>query len=370
MLPTDPTPDAPENAPLEKTSARAVAPPAPGTAPERHVTTPWKRLRRNWIAMGSLVILVLVTLFAIIVPEITPADKRVASEQTEDRLRAPDATYLLGTDINRRDLLYRLGIGARISLGVGLAAALINIVVGSAYGMVAGYFGGRVDSAMMRLVDILYSIPRLIVVLVFINALDRPLKDFMDHVYLQKTQAMAGVDTHPGPATAVVSFALDLCGLGNPKRKGDADSLSRIVILVITLGLIEWLSMARIVRGQVLSLKERQYVTASRALGQGNSRIILKHLLPNLVGIIITYLTLTIPAVILDESFLSYLGLGVQEPLASWGSLLKDGSANINPVKSFWWILVFPALTMSVTLLALNFLGDGLRDAFDPKEKR
>jgi peptide/nickel transport system permease protein/oligopeptide transport system permease protein len=139
--------------------------------------------------------------------------------------------------------------------------------------------------------------------------------------------------------------------------------------LILTLGFIEWLTMARIVRGQVLSLKERQFVTAARALGQSHIKILTRHLLPNLVGIILVYLTLTIPAVIIDESFLSFLGLGIQAPQASWGSLLADGAGAINPVRSFWWLLVFPATAMALTLLALNFLGDALRDAFDSKAR-
>jgi peptide/nickel transport system permease protein/oligopeptide transport system permease protein len=144
---------------------------------------------------------------------------------------------------------------------------------------------------------------------------------------------------------------------------------SRIAILILTLGFIEWLTMARIVRGQVLSLKERQFVTAARALGQSHVKILSRHLLPNLAGIILVYLTLTIPAVIIDESFLSFLGLGIQAPQASWGSLLADGAGAINPVRSFWWLLVFPAAAMALTLLALNFLGDALRDAFDSKAR-
>jgi peptide/nickel transport system permease protein/oligopeptide transport system permease protein len=340
----------------------STAPPPPDRVIVYGVSTPWKRLRRNWIAMGSMVILVLMALFAIIVPEVISPEKRVPSEDKAYILSPPSGEFFLGTDLLRRDLLYRLALGARVSLGVGLAAALLNIVIGTSYGLVAGYFGGRVDAVMMRFVDIMYSIPRLIVVLVFINALDVPLKQFMDHVYL--------ANADHGWLAGTVRGALNALGLAGAEHKGTADSLSRIFILIITLGFIEWLSMARIVRGQVLSLKERQYITASRALGQSHFRIITRHLLPNLMGIVITYLTLTIPAVILDESFLSFLGLGVQEPLSSWGALLKDGSSNINPVKSFWWLLVFPAATMSLTLLALNFLGDGLRDAFDPKEKR
>ena len=241
----------------------------------------------------------------------------------------------MGTDLNGHDLLYRVLEGARISLLVGFSGALISFFIGTAYGLVSGYAGGRVDSAMMRAVEILYSIPRLIIILIAVNAFDGHLKTWM-----------AGA------------------GLRNLVPS------SRIVILVLCLGLIEWLTMARIVRGQVLTLKSLQFVAAARALGQSHFKILSRHLLPNLVGIIVVYLTLTMPAVILDESFLSFLGLGVQPPQASLGSLLASGAEVINPIRSNWWLLVFPALAMCVTLLALNFLGDAIREAADPRQKR
>ena len=145
---------------------------------------------------------------------------------------------------------------------------------------------------------------------------------------------------------------------------------SKVFLIILSLGLIEWLSMARIVRGQVLALKEQQFILAARALGQSHVKILFRHLLPNLLGVVVVYLTLTIPAVILDESFLSFLGLGISDPQASWGSLLSDGKNAINPVRSYWWLLVFPAAAMSLTLLSLNFLGDALRDALDPRARR
>jgi peptide/nickel transport system permease protein/oligopeptide transport system permease protein len=185
---------------------------------------------------------------------------------------------------------------------------------------------------MMRIVDVLYSVPRLIFILIAINAFNAQLQKFAS-------------------------------GLGWEWLVQS----SRIAILIVTLGVIEWLTMARIVRGQVLSLKSRQFIAAAKVLGQSHVGILFRHLLPNLVGVILIYLTLTIPAVIIDESFLSFLGLGIQAPQASWGSLLADGAGAINPLKSFWWLLVFPAACMSGSLLALNFLGDALRDAFDPR---
>jgi peptide/nickel transport system permease protein/oligopeptide transport system permease protein len=231
-------------------------------------------------------------------------------------------------------LLYRVLTGAQVSLAVGVCGALVSFFIGTVYGLISGYAGGRVDGIMMRAVEILYSVPRLIILLIAINAFDTQMKGFLNHF------------------------------------SGDLMTYSRLVILILSLGLIEWLTMARIVRGQVLALKSQQFVMAARSLGQSHWKILMRHLLPNLVGVVVIYLTLTIPAVILDESFLSFLGLGVQAPQASWGSLLADGAQVINPVKSNWWLLVYPAVVMSVTLLALNFLGDALRDALDPRRQK
>ena len=287
------------------------------------------RVLRRPTARVCLGVLLLIGLAAAIGPELFPESYR---EPGPLQYSPPTWAHPFGTDLNGRDLLYRVLLGARISLIVGLAGAAISLSLGTAYGLIAGYVGGKVDSLMMRLVDILYSVPRLIFILIFINTFDGHLRDFasrMDWPWL-------------------IGY-------------------SRIVILVLTLGLIEWLTMARIVRGQVLSLKERQFVHAAQALGQSHGKIILRHLLPNILPLIIVYLTLTVPAVILDESFLSFLGLGIQPPQASWGSLLSEGAQSINPLKIYWWLLLFPAATMTSTLLALNYLGDRLRDALDPR---
>ena len=222
--------------------------------------------------------------------------------------------------------------GGRISLLVGICGAAVSLLIGTTYGLVAGYAGGRVDAAMMRVVDILYSVPRLVFILVCINAFDQHLRELAD-------------------------------GLGWTWLV----SSSRLAVLILALGVIEWLTLARIVRGQTLALKSRQFVDAAAALGQSHSKILLRHILPNMTGVIAVYLTLTIPAVIIDESFLSFLGLGIQAPQSSWGSLLADGAAALNPVKIRWWLVVFPAATMALALMALNFLGDALRDAFDPR---
>jgi peptide/nickel transport system permease protein/oligopeptide transport system permease protein len=271
-------------------------------------------------------------LAAILGPLLAPAG---AGEVTQNSFLPPSSQHLFGTDLNGRDLLYRVLLGARISLLVGVIGASISFVVGIIYGMIAGYLGGRIDSVMMRLVDVLYSIPRLIFLLVLISALDPLLRRQME---IQGLQEFIGY--------------------------------SKILLLIVSLGLTEWLTMARIIRGQVLSLKSQQFVLAARSIGQNHTNIILRHLLPNLVGVALVYLTLTVPAVILDESFLSFLGTGIQAPLSSWGLLLSDAAQVINPVKGYWWLLVFPAIAMSLTLVALNFLGDGLRDAFDPRQRK
>jgi oligopeptide transport system permease protein len=294
--------------------------------------SPWVRLRRNRAAMASLLVLILVAVAAVIGPHLLPA---AAANVSQNSFLPPSRLHPFGTDLNGRDLLYRVLLGAQISLLVGIAGAAVSFAIGTTYGMIAGYLGGSVDSLMMRLVDILYAIPRLIFLLILISAIDPILRaNLAAHGF----QSLVGY--------------------------------SKIFILVACLGFTEWLTMARIIRGQVLSLKSQEFVVAARSIGQSHWNIIWQHLLPNLIGVAIVYLTLTVPSVILDESFLSFLGVGIQSPLASWGLLLSDAAQVINPIKGYWWLLVFPAVAMASTLLALNFLGDGLRDAFDPRQRK
>jgi oligopeptide transport system permease protein len=288
-----------------------------------------RRFRKNKVAMVSAVVLVIVALAALFGPFFFPSSYALPSAVS---FSPPTWEHLCGTDLNGRDLLYRILIGGRISLLVGFSGAAVSLLIGTAYGLIAGYAGGRIDNAMMRAVDILYSVPRLIFILVCIGTLNARLQSFAAE------HNIAWLVTY-----------------------------SRIVILIFSLGVIEWLTLARIVRGQTLALKSRQFVTAAVSLGQSHAVILIRHLLPNMVGVILIYLTLTVPAVIIDESFLSFLGLGVQAPMASWGSLLADGAGSLNPIKIRWWLVVFPAVAMAVTLLALNFLGDALRDTLDPK---
>jgi len=278
---------------------------------------------KNRSSLLGLSLLALIVLAAVLGPILSPHG---VGELSTQRLTAPSTQNWMGTDLHGRDLLTRLLYGARISLLVGLVGASISLVVGVAYGLVAGYFGGRLDNAMMRLVDILYALPRIVLVIVLISLFDLKLKHALDGTFL------SSMATH-----------------------------ARLLLLFVGLGLVEWLTLARIVRAQVLSIKERPFVLSSRLIGQRTPTILFRQILPQILPIIVTYLTLALPAVILEESFLSFLGLGVQAPLASWGTLLADGASLLNPIATPWWLIVFPALSLTTTLLLLNLLGDQLK---------
>ena len=249
----------------------------------------------------------------------------------------PSWEHPMGTDEAGRDLLARVLQGGRISLMVGIISTIVSLIVGVSYGAIAGYLGGRIDNIMMRFVDILYAIPYILIVIVLLSV-------------------FAGPNTPNWIAWLSAKFG----GAGN-------QGLNQIFLLFFALGLVSWLTMARVVRGQVLSLKNQEFVMAARATGVSTFGIVFKHLVPNTLGPVIVYATLTVPSVMLTEAFLSFLGIGVQAPYASWGSLAADGIKNI---AIYPWQLIFPGVTMALTLFSLNFLGDGLRDALDPQTRK
>ena len=269
----------------------------------------WRRLRSNRPALAGLFFILVVGIICALAPLLAP----YPFEATNLSLgpTSPSSEHWLGTDTLGRDLISRMLYGGRISLLVGLLATLVSLTIGVSYGLISGFAGGWTDRIMMRLVEIIYSMPFTIFVILLTVVLGRS-----------------------------------------------------IILIFIAIGAVEWLTMARIVRGQALSLKVQEFVQASRALGQSRRKIIIKHLLPNILGTIIVYATLTIPGVMLLEAFVSFLGLGVQPPMTSWGILIKEGA---DAMEAYPWLLIFPSIVFSLTLFSLNFLGDGLRDAFDPR---
>jgi len=267
------------------------------------------RLLKNKAAMVGAIILIFLIGCAILAPVIAPYS--YSFQDLDLGASPPSSEHLLGTDILGRDLLSRILYGARISLLVGFVATGVALVIGVSWGIVAGYFGGRVDQVMMRIVDVLYGLPFIIFIILLMVIFGR-----------------------------------------------------NIWLLFGAIGAVEWLTMARIVRGQVMSLKNQEFVLAAQAMGVSNLSMFRRHLLPNILGPIAVYATLTIPQVMLLESFLSFLGLGIQPPMSSWGTLIKDG---VESMEEFSWLLIYPGITFTITLFALNFFGDGLRDALDPK---
>ena len=268
-----------------------------------------RRLFKNKAAVAGAVVLVVLIVLAAFAPWIAPYP--YAYQNLDLGASPPSSAHLLGTDVLGRDLLSRILYGARISLLVGFIATTVALVIGVSWGIIAGYAGGKVDSVMMRIVDILYGLPFIIFIILL-----------------------------------MVIFGRNLW------------------LLFLAIGAVEWLTMARIVRAQVLSLKNQEFVLAAQAMGVSNFAMFKRHLLPNILGPVAVYATLTIPQVMLLESFLSFLGLGIQPPMSSWGTLIKDG---VESMEEYSWLLIYPGLTFTITLFALNFFGDGLRDALDPK---
>ncbi len=272
----------------------------------------WLRLRKNKLAVFGMVTIAVVTVACGAGPWV--ASYGYEQQDLMNTFAPPNAQHWLGTDQLGRDLLVRLLFGGRVSLGVGLAATFVALTIGVTYGAVSGFFGGKLDALMMRTVDIIYSLPFAIFVILLMVFFGR-----------------------------------------------------NIVLLFVAIGAVEWLTMARIVRSQVMAVKKMEFIEAARAIGFGRRRIIFRHILPNILGPIIVYTALTIPGVMMLESFLSFLGLGVQPPMSSWGVLIKDGAEKM---EEYHWLLVYPAALFSLTLLSLNFVGDGLRDALDVRSSK
>jgi oligopeptide transport system permease protein len=279
--------------------------------------SPWAAARtrfvRNKAAMLSLVLLSLITLACVIGPWLSPHAFDSSDWQAMSQPPTWQGSHWFGTDDSGRDLLVRCLIGGRISLMVGLLATLASVCIGVAWGATAGFIGGRTDALMMRLVDMMYAVPYLLIAILMVTLLGR-----------------------------------------------------EFYLVVLTITVFSWMDMARVVRGQTLSLRSREFVEAARAMGVPTRRIIFQHIVPNLLGVVVIYTTVTVPGVILTESVLSFLGLGIQEPMTSWGVLIHDGAAvmEVSP-----WILLFPAALLSATLYCFNYIGDGLRDALDPKDR-
>jgi oligopeptide transport system permease protein len=302
----------------------------------------WNRLLKNKLAVFGLIVLILMLLTVIFGPMIMRWTTGLTADyipSDSDLIKSfpPSRSHWMGTDEAGRDLFARVLQGGRISLMVGIISTIVSLIVGVSYGAIAGYLGGRVDNVMMRIVDIIYAIPYILIVIVLLS-----------------------VFGGPNTPNWIVWLSGKISGAGN-------QGLNQIFLLFFALGLVSWLTMARVVRGQVLSLKNQEFVMAAKATGVSTFGIIFRHLVPNTLGPVIVYATLTVPSVMLTEAFLSFLGLGVQAPYASWGSLASDGIKNI---AIFPWQLIFPGVTMALTLFSLNFLGDGLRDALDPQTRK
>jgi oligopeptide transport system permease protein len=292
----------------------------------------WRRLLKNRLAVFGMVVVIAVTLASLVGPsvikrltgqayDVIPNDERM--NKSFPPFRSPDGRFSwshpMGTDNAGRDILARVLSGGQISLMVALIATLVSLLIGVSYGATAGYLGGRIDDVMMRVVDVLYSLPYIIIVIVLL--------------------ALLPAKTPTG----------------------------QLAQLFLALGAVSWLTMARIVRGQVMSLKNQEFILAARATGVSTPKIIFRHLIPNTLGPVIVYATLTVPTVMLSEAFLSFLGLGVRPPRVSWGSLAAEGAQSL---AIYPWQLIFPGVTMALMLFSLNFLGDGLRDALDPQMRR
>jgi len=293
----------------EPRSTAAAEPVEQGTSLWRDA---WHRLAKNKLAVGGAVVLLLLAAAAFLWPLFL--SQSYETQNLELGATAPTAQHWLGTDTLGRDMFVRLLYGGQVSIAVGLCATAVALTIGVIYGTVAGFIGGKVDAVMMRIVDIMFALPFTVFVILLMVFFGR-----------------------------------------------------KFVLLFAAIGAVQWLTMARIVRGQVKSLRRMEFIEAAEALGLPKHKIIFRHMIPNALGPIIVYATLTVPSVMLLEAFLSFLGLGVQPPMSSWGVLIKEGAENM---EEFPWMLIFPGAALALTLFSLNFLGDGLRDALDPRASK
>lgn len=306
------------------------------------------RLQRNRAAMVSIVVLALIILSCIILPTIDGVLQDPNAQSLANKNLGPSAAHKFGTDHLGRDILSRVLNGGRISIAVGLITTLVSVTLGVCWGAIAGYTGGKIDAFMMRVVDILYALPFLIIVILLGRTLE-PLTASL-------TNSIVGAINATGASTAKLNTT-----------RAWVEPITTLVPLFIAIGALSWLTVSRIVRAQVQGVAKQEFVEAARSLGLGPVRILFRHILPNTIGPIIVYTTLTIPSVMLLEATLSFLGMGVKPPYASWGILIDEGA---NRMVSNGWLLFFPTFFFATTLFALNFLGDGLRDALDPKSAK
>jgi oligopeptide transport system permease protein len=323
-------------------TAIASQPPEPFVVAAAPRNTLLRRIRKSHRLFIGGLILAIVTFSCVFSCFVTLRSdgEMYYDRQDQTLVRMPphlDAVRLFGTDVLGRSIFARCLLGGTISLAIGAAAAAISVILGVSVGLIAGYRGGWVDSVLMRTVDILYGLPYILLVILFKIAFEEPLAQLITWLNIHWTS----------PTQA-----------------------ANVVILFSAIGLVSWLTMARVVRGQVLSLRAQPFIEACKAMGLPERRIFLRHILPNLIGPISVYATLVVPNAILQESFLSFLGVGIAPPLPTWGALASDGLLPaLNPLNSLWWMLLFPCLLLVVTLLSLNFIGDGLRDVFDPRKE-
>jgi oligopeptide transport system permease protein len=374
----------------------------------------WKRLLKNKLAVFGMIVITLMVIAVVVGPQILfvttgyTADA-IPSDGNLIKSFPPSAQHWFGTDEAGRDLLARVLQGGRISLMVGIISTIVSLVVGVSYGAIAGYLGGRIDNFMMRIVDVIYAIPYILIVIVLLKvfggtntpvlvswipailtglvlllvgipaavALYRTIGEYLEHRLQGFALSVINFVIGLGETAILIAIVWSAASFVSSTSAGEKlsdfyvskfdQSLSQIFLLFFALGLVSWLTMARVVRGQILSLKNQEFVLAAKATGVSTFGIIFKHLIPNALGPVVVYATLTIPSVMLTEAFLSFLGLGVQAPYASWGSLASDGIKNI---AIYPWQLIAPSVTMALTLFSLNFLGDGIRDALDPQTRK